>query len=76
MVGGALEQIRTADTRFRRAVLYPLSYEGGRNGSVGTGLICRLVKSSRRGLQRTALLRVLSAQEELADSSPENLQAD
>lgn len=27
--GGALGQIRTADTRFRRAVLYPLSYEGG-----------------------------------------------
>ena len=26
---GALGQIRTADTRFRRAVLYPLSYEGG-----------------------------------------------
>jgi hypothetical protein len=25
----ALGQIRTADTRFRRAVLYPLSYEGG-----------------------------------------------
>ena len=29
----ALGQIRTADTRFRRAVLYPLSYEGG--GSAG-----------------------------------------
>ena len=27
--GGAPGQIRTADTRFRRAVLYPLSYEGG-----------------------------------------------
>ena len=27
--GCALGQIRTADTRFRRAVLYPLSYEGG-----------------------------------------------
>jgi hypothetical protein len=27
----ALGQIRTADTRFRRAVLYPLSYEGGGN---------------------------------------------
>ena len=26
---GAPGQIRTADTRFRRAVLYPLSYEGG-----------------------------------------------
>ena len=26
--GCALGQIRTADTRFRRAVLYPLSYEG------------------------------------------------
>jgi hypothetical protein len=26
--GGAPGQIRTADTRFRRAVLYPLSYEG------------------------------------------------
>ena len=25
---GAPEPIRTADTRFRRAVLYPLSYEG------------------------------------------------
>jgi hypothetical protein len=25
----ALGRIRTCDTRFRRAVLYPLSYEGG-----------------------------------------------
>ena len=25
---GAPGRIRTADTRFRRAVLYPLSYEG------------------------------------------------
>jgi hypothetical protein len=25
---GALGRIRTCDTRFRRAVLYPLSYEG------------------------------------------------
>ena len=24
-----LERIRTSDTRFRKAVLYPLSYEGG-----------------------------------------------
>ena len=28
VISGAPEQIRTADTRFRRAVLYPLSYEG------------------------------------------------
>ena len=38
---GALGQIRTADTRFRRAVLYPLSYEGGgstdRGGARSTG---------------------------------------
>ena len=27
--GGAPGKIRTCDTRFRRAVLYPLSYEGG-----------------------------------------------
>lgn len=27
--GGAPGRIRTCDTRFRRAVLYPLSYEGG-----------------------------------------------
>lgn len=27
---GAPGRIRTCDTRFRRAVLYPLSYEGGR----------------------------------------------
>jgi hypothetical protein len=27
---GALGRIRTCDTRFRRAVLYPLSYEGVR----------------------------------------------
>ena len=26
---GAPGRIRTCDTRFRRAVLYPLSYEGG-----------------------------------------------
>ena len=26
--GGAPGKIRTCDTRFRRAVLYPLSYEG------------------------------------------------
>ncbi len=30
---GAPGQIRTADTRFRRAVLYPLSYEGGGAGA-------------------------------------------
>jgi hypothetical protein len=30
----ALGQIRTADTRFRRAVLYPLSYEGGASARV------------------------------------------
>ena len=28
-LSGAPEPIRTADTRLRRAVLYPLSYEGG-----------------------------------------------
>ena len=28
LISGALGPIRTADTRFRRAVLYPLSYEG------------------------------------------------
>lgn len=27
--GGALDWIRTNDTRFRKPVLYPLSYEGG-----------------------------------------------
>ena len=27
-INGAPGPIRTADTRFRRAVLYPLSYEG------------------------------------------------
>ena len=26
---GALGRIRTCDTRFRKPVLYPLSYEGG-----------------------------------------------
>ena len=43
--GGALGQIRTADTRFRRAVLYPLSYEGG----------ARLEPSLSRSLQPRAL---------------------
>jgi hypothetical protein len=27
---GALSRIRTCDTRFRKPLLYPLSYEGGR----------------------------------------------
>jgi hypothetical protein len=27
---GALGRIRTCDTRFRKPMLYPLSYEGGR----------------------------------------------
>ena len=37
--GGAPGRIRTCDTRFRRAVLYPLSYEGGvwLEPSSGTG---------------------------------------
>ena len=30
---GAPGMIRTCDTGFRRAVLYPLSYEGGRLGA-------------------------------------------
>ena len=32
-VNGAPGRIRTADTRFRRAVLYPLSYEGAESNS-------------------------------------------
>lgn len=31
-------KIRTCDTRFRRAVLYPLSYEGGAWLRLGTWL--------------------------------------
>ena len=31
---GAPGRIRTCDTGFRRAVLYPLSYEGGPGGSL------------------------------------------
>lgn len=31
-------RIRTCDTGFRRAVLYPLSYEGGRAELTGRGL--------------------------------------
>ncbi len=34
----ALGQIRTAGTRFRRAVLYPLSYEGGTGQTRRSGL--------------------------------------
>lgn len=34
---GAPGRIRTCDTRFRRAVLYPLSYEGGGGGCADHG---------------------------------------
>ena len=34
---GAPGRIRTCDTGFRRAVLYPLSYEGGRAELTGMG---------------------------------------
>lgn len=37
----ALGRIRTCDTGFRRAVLYPLSYEGGGpDGIVDENLLC------------------------------------
>jgi hypothetical protein len=39
---GAPGRIRTCDTGFRRAVLYPLSYEGGRaelTGSTGRRIV-------------------------------------
>src|SRR5690606_1725120 len=35
LLAGAPGRIRTCDTRFRRAVLYPLSYEGIRAACVG-----------------------------------------
>lgn len=35
---GAPGRIRTCDTRFRRAVLYPLSYEGGVVAVEATGV--------------------------------------
>ena len=34
---GAPGRIRTCDTRFRRAVLYPLSYEGGTAPAIVSG---------------------------------------
>ena len=33
---GALGRIRTCDTRFRKPMLYPLSYEGGMPGRIAT----------------------------------------
>ncbi len=41
--GGALDRIRTCDTRFRRAVLYPLSYEGGTFITVEENLANKLI---------------------------------
>ena len=43
-------KIRTCDTRFRRAVLYPLSYEGGGPA--------RRVRVSRRSSRREARRRL------------------
>ncbi len=47
----ALGRIRTCDTRFRRAVLYPLSYEGvGGLGPPGTFAVYRVRGSEAASL--------------------------
>ena len=45
---GAPDQIRTDDTRFRRAVLYPLSYRGD-SGPLYTGCGQRASRAPPRG---------------------------
>ncbi len=37
--GGAPGRIRTCDTRFRKPMLYPLSYEGGRGDRSRSGSV-------------------------------------
>src|ERR1700757_1007905 len=49
----ALGRIRTCDTGFRRAVLYPLSYEGGR--AELTGSTCRRIVGGDPGHRSSAI---------------------
>ncbi len=44
---------RTRDTRFRRAVLYPLSYEGGDRDIVAAGSPCQPITSAAGALTGT-----------------------